>query len=1136
MTAFSGLAGHHVASPATGPRGGGDVTAHVSDVSASGNVPQRMDTDTNDSRTVDLYDGGDDEEDDDDDEETLVVNIISPECCRRSDPASGSNPPLSLPRAAPSPPPAVATPMSGSPRASPNPRTMTSPSSAASFYGESTSSPRPRKMASPPPAACPRKMSPPAPPNPRAPATEVPLTPRPPKVSPPPLSHTLQEPPPKKSSSSAAKSSSSRSLPIHCVIEQAESEDDAASMETQASVILDTYAILPGATLFSEIITASLSKLGYSSGETTGAKGGLQLKNWKTLSFSAVTDHTEATVEEILGEITSVATLRIKLLSRAKSSSSSDDVKGKLLQLLLTKSKDFLLQAGCPIEQSLLEAISTGDTTQCISDHICSSFNDWYTQQKGSNLALSVMSAHSTPSVMPVKPSPLASSDSSLATPKGKSIKKESKCDSPSMMVSPQTPSMAASSPQANSPAIVLSAPMTTDHLIIKTENVSNFQPDLSDVGHALQFSGRCDAISPQCNKSLTDKSMDRNTLRAELYKISRSPGEGNIPSTLQSHPANPYLGLMPGKTRIRTSFDPEHEIPRLQKWFTDNQHPTREQMMRFMQELNGLESRKGRRPLDLTNIIYWFKNARAAQRRATKALDDSFENEENVDMNSAGSGNSVTDCVPPYLPNKNAVYMIPFHPYPHLMTGSHGDSSGITSGAGVDEPYDLSITKRPSEISKIANGKEDKTNKHGQSHSESPSPTKSSSASSESESRGETNKKKKIYCTPRFPALLDVASKMHQEIPARSNDVYHGNGNQSGGRTSPCRSGSSDMEHSSKHDDMSNSFSGLVMPIINGTSAAEHFLSNLKIKHENGDQSSREHNCSSRGNYRHPSHNSRDSGLELGQVKKEHDRMDCSDDDNSDDSYNSEEELKMRMKQNASVVVDYASAMHNNVSRLTAANMAALSLAQMGQSLHIPQLPPSLAMAYYPMDPRFYSQTGVQHSLSSSPPSSLAATHPSHLSQLSLRQTQDPNPHVDSRSPLSSPSSMQQSMNQMNHHHHHHQNQQHHQRQSPQEHHHSHHSEPRKRRTRVFIDPLTEIPKLEKWFTEDTHPSAFMIDKYCEELNKCEYRHKFPKLEPKNVQLWFKNHRAKVKRMKVSYDGQGDPDGHLCLDDDMDD
>ena len=75
---------------------------------------------------------------------------------------------------------------------------------------------------------------------------------------------------------------------------------------------------------------------------------------------------------------------------------------------------------------------------------------------------------------------------------------------------------------------------------------------------------------------------------------------------------------------------------------------------------------------------------------------------------------------------------------------------------------------------------------------------------------------------------------------------------------------------------------------------------------------------------------------------------------------------------------------------------------------------------------------------------------------------------------------------------------------------------EERRKRTRVFIDPLTEIPKLEVWFIQDTHPSAFMIEKFTEELNRSEYRHRFPKLEPKNVQLWFKNHRAKVKRMRL--------------------
>lgn len=70
-------------------------------------------------------------------------------------------------------------------------------------------------------------------------------------------------------------------------------------------------------------------------------------------------------------------------------------------------------------------------------------------------------------------------------------------------------------------------------------------------------------------------------------------------------------------------------------------------------------------------------------------------------------------------------------------------------------------------------------------------------------------------------------------------------------------------------------------------------------------------------------------------------------------------------------------------------------------------------------------------------------------------------------------------------------------------------------KRSRVFIDPLTEIPKLERWFADDTHPSSYVIEKYTDELNRAPYRQRFPRLEPKNLQLWFKNHRAKMKRQR---------------------
>lgn len=70
-------------------------------------------------------------------------------------------------------------------------------------------------------------------------------------------------------------------------------------------------------------------------------------------------------------------------------------------------------------------------------------------------------------------------------------------------------------------------------------------------------------------------------------------------------------------RTRIRTSFDPELELPKLHRWFSENRHPSRAQVQEYVKELNSLESRKGRKPLDINNVVYWFKNARAAHKRA---------------------------------------------------------------------------------------------------------------------------------------------------------------------------------------------------------------------------------------------------------------------------------------------------------------------------------------------------------------------------------------------------------------------------------------------------------------------------------------------------------------------------------------
>lgn len=100
--------------------------------------------------------------------------------------------------------------------------------------------------------------------------------------------------------------------------------------------------------------------------------------------------------------------------------------------------------------------------------------------------------------------------------------------------------------------------------------------------------------------------------------------GPSQPPKSLERVLADPHPAMQTvhsqfpaQKTRMRTSFDPELELPKLQRWFADNQHPSRQQIQQYVRELNSLESRRGRKPLDVNNVVYWFKNARAAQKRA---------------------------------------------------------------------------------------------------------------------------------------------------------------------------------------------------------------------------------------------------------------------------------------------------------------------------------------------------------------------------------------------------------------------------------------------------------------------------------------------------------------------------------------
>lgn len=68
--------------------------------------------------------------------------------------------------------------------------------------------------------------------------------------------------------------------------------------------------------------------------------------------------------------------------------------------------------------------------------------------------------------------------------------------------------------------------------------------------------------------------------------------------------------------------------------------------------------------------------------------------------------------------------------------------------------------------------------------------------------------------------------------------------------------------------------------------------------------------------------------------------------------------------------------------------------------------------------------------------------------------------------------------------------------------------------RSRLMFDPLSELPILERWFEENPHPGWLQIEQYTESLNNLQYRQNYPPISTHNVKIWFKNRRAKCKRL----------------------
>ncbi|XP_066903585.1 homeobox protein dve-1 [Halyomorpha halys] len=543
-----------------------------------------------------------------------------------------------------------------------------------------------------------------------------------------------------------------RSLPVHCVVESIWALPGGSVDGGPPIVEADSFVIIPMSIAIQDLVSVALNRLGYHKDNAAAAKGSVVIRNWRPLPLDEIAESPTMTVGDVLGELTTLLTLKIQIF-RVRPGPISD-IRDKLLRLLLVQHHAILLASGCPLDESLVTALVQNPARTDIgelSEDTKRKFEAWWSVQQ---------------------------------------------------------------------------------------------------LRHG----------------------------RAHPHWYS-SPPPGVGPMVKQEQPVHPALQMVQNpnptpKTRMRTSFDPELELPKLQQWFLENQHPSRQQIQQFVKELNSLESRRGRKLLDVNNVVYWFKNARAAQKRAE------IRN------------------LPPALA------------YKFMLNGYRSNSQSPSEAGAAKSPGSLN------------------------------------------QDSAETME----------PLLSPQNSPQPDKSPLPSADHNH---------------------------------DGSGMDVEGGSETQNQVQDSINDTTNNNNNPDKD------------------------------DQGEISQDEDDDD----EEDFDK----------DYKSLVMKNDSGGGSGGQGSPNFSMVPNNIY------GHSIMY--MSPYFPNMNNVQAGNAG-------------MSNL---------------------------------------------------------ADERRKRNRTFIDPVSEVPRLEQWFAMNTHPSHALILKYTEDLNKMPYRQKFPPLEPKNVQFWFKNRRAKNKRLKMS-------------------
>ena len=449
-------------------------------------------------------------------------------------------------------------------------------------------------------------------------------------------------------------------------------------------------------------------------------------------------------------------------------------------------------------------------------------------------------------------------------------------------------------------------------------------------------------------------------------------------------------------RTRIRTSFDPELELPKLHKWFAENQHPSRTQIHLYVKELNSLESRRGRKPLDINNVVYWFKNARAAHKRQELKFTNGSP------LKDGGVGTGVNCSSSPSSKELNHSSL------GHIVEGNGNNSICLTTGT----------------LGSNSGG----------------------GGSGGGSSGGVTG-------------LTGFGNTVRGVTGIRS-------------RQGPIRDEEDDDEGESGQEDEEED---LATETDDNSSQLSHTL-DLSMRAIKKNQGSTANSPPDLACGTTSSNNSDSRCPSDHEAIKEEDEEMPSDEDEDGDSDRDSYEKYYQTSSVTAVAAAVATAGHMAATFYGSNNNSANSLlGNNGTGNGLPLIPLAMNGSSTTALP-----SGGLTGSGSTPacPSSLATSGLFTLGSTATSTAPELLDGGDARRSI--------------------------------------------RRSRTFIDPMSEVPRLEQWFTLNTHPTHSQIVKYTDELNQLPYRQKFPKLEPKNIQFWFKNRRAKYKRLNLPCSASG--------------